>query len=584
MEPTQFGHYDLRELLGRGGMGEVYIAFDTKTHRTVALKVLSPHVAKDPEFQERFRRESQAIAGLNEPHVVPIHGFGVIEDQLYLDMRLIEGRPLSAILVDREPAPTPEFCVSVVEQIAAALDAAHQSGLTHRDIKPNNILVTDHDFAYLIDFGLARSAGEPGLTTAGSTLGTLAYMAPERFEGGQGDPRSDIYALTCVLYESLTGARPYPADSFEHQIAGHISAPPPKPSEIDRRLAAFDSVIAKGMAKHADKRYQSAGELAAAARGALNAPARSGARPGRHAVAATSRRVSRRTVVTAAAAVLALAMVGGALAWWYRTNQNQADPSGAVPSIAAKVPAGIRNSGRIVTGVNVPYAPNEFKNTEGQYTGFDVELMQAITRVLGLAAEFQEMPLSNIVPAVHDGKVSIGMSSITDTKLREQSTDFVTYFKAGTLWARRTGTTVDPAAACGLRVGAHEGSIEDTVELPGKSDACVAAGLPAIDVVRLPRQDDITAALLAGNIDAMTADSPVAGYAIKLSAGKLEAAGEIADAQPYGWSVTKGSSLAHALQAALTHLIQTGEYHQIATKWGLEKGLIDKPMINGAVK
>lgn len=196
MEPTRFGHYELRELIGRGGMGEVYIAYDTNTQRTVALKVLPPHLAKDPVFQERFKRESQAAAGLNEPHVVPIHGFGEIDNQLYLDMRLIEGRTLAEILADTEHRPSPEFSVGVVEQIAAALDAAHGTGLIHRDIKPSNILVTDHDFAYLIDFGLARTAGEHGLTTAGSTLGTLAYMAPERFEGGQADPRSDIYALT----------------------------------------------------------------------------------------------------------------------------------------------------------------------------------------------------------------------------------------------------------------------------------------------------------------------------------------------------------------------------------------------------
>ena len=371
MEPTQFGHYELRELLGRGGMGEVYNAYDTRTHRTVALKVLPSHLAQDPAFQERFRRESQAAAGINEPHVVPIHGFGEIEGQLYLDMRLIEGRTLSAILADPQTHPSPTFAVSVVEQIAAALDAAHRHGLIHRDIKPSNILVTDHDFAYLIDFGLARTAGEHGLTTAGATLGTLAYMSPERFEGGQADPRSDVYALACVLYECLTGLRPYPADSYEHQIAGHISAPPPRPSEADRRLAAFDDVIAKGMAKKPAKRFQTAGELAAAARAALNVPVRTAGRSGRHAVGADKpRRGSRRAVVIAVVAALVLS-IGAGLAWryWYWSSQNEAGPSGSVPSIAAMVPVGIRNSGRLVVGLNVPYAPNEFKNSDRPIRG-----------------------------------------------------------------------------------------------------------------------------------------------------------------------------------------------------------------------
>ena len=262
MDATPFGHYQLQKLIGRGGMGEVYRAYDTNTDRIVALKVLPHHLAEDATFQQRFRRESQAAAGLNDPHVVPIHGYGEIDGRLYLDMRLIEGHNLGDHAA-RTPKgrSEPAFAVNVVEQVAAALDAAHEAGLIHRDVKPSNILITDREFVYLIDFGLARTAGEKGLTTAGNTLGTLAYMAPERFEGGQIDPRADIYALTCVLYECLTGSRPYPAESFEQQIEGHMVSPPPRPSAIDPRLAAFDDVIAKGMAKKPAKRYQTAGEL-----------------------------------------------------------------------------------------------------------------------------------------------------------------------------------------------------------------------------------------------------------------------------------------------------------------------------------
>ena len=166
----------------------------------------------------------------------------------------------------------PELATKVVEQVASALDAAHEVGLVHRDVKPSNILISEREFVYLIDFGLARTTSEPGVTTVGSTLGTLAYMAPERFSGGQSDPRSDIYALTCVLYECLTGSRPYPSDSLEQQIAGHMVQDPPRPSESDPSLQAFDAVVAKGMAKNPERRYQTATELAAATKQAADAP------------------------------------------------------------------------------------------------------------------------------------------------------------------------------------------------------------------------------------------------------------------------------------------------------------------------
>jgi serine/threonine protein kinase len=208
VDATPFGHYRLQKLIGRGGMGEVYRAYDTQTDRVVAVKLLPPHLAQDTTLQQRFRRQAQAAAGVNDPHVVPIHGYGEIDGRLYLDMRFIEGRTLGAILSEAGKPLEPQFAVKVVEQVASALDAAHKTGLIHRDVKPSNILLTDQDFAYLIDFGLARTAGESGMTTAGSTLGTLAYMAPERFDGGFADARADTYALTCVLYECLTGARP----------------------------------------------------------------------------------------------------------------------------------------------------------------------------------------------------------------------------------------------------------------------------------------------------------------------------------------------------------------------------------------
>ncbi len=599
VESTPFGHYQLQELIGRGGMGEVYRAFDTKTDRIVALKVLPHRLAEDEIFQQRFRREAQAAAALNEPHVVPIHGYGEIDGRLYLDMRLIEGRTLGAILSDSGKPLDPALAVSVVEQVAAALDAAHATGLIHRDVKPSNILITGSDFAYLIDFGLARTAGEAGLTTAGSTLGTLAYMAPERFSGGQADPRSDVYALTCVLYECLTGVRPYPDDSLEQQIAGHISSPAPRPSEKNPKLAAFDEVIAKGMAKKPGQRYASAGEVAAAARQALTARVRRAGSSGRHALAEPQ--PHRRRALFAAAAAMVLVAAAGVGVWQWQTADNRSSgatslagtassseplpqATGAVPSIAATVPAALRDSGRLIVGVNIPYAPNEFIDADGKIVGFDVDLMNAVARTMGLTPEYRQTAFEAIIPSVRAGDFHVGMSSFTDTKEREAAADFVTYFRAGTLWAQRPGVAVDPDNACGLKVGVAYPSLQESDELPAKSQACVAAGKPAIKKVIYTRQDDLNTALMAGEVDAMSADSPVTGFAIKTSGGQLEAAGAVFDSAPYGWPVAKDSGLAEPLRQALQHVIDTGEYRTIATMWGVEKGMIDTPSINGAVR
>jgi eukaryotic-like serine/threonine-protein kinase len=269
-----FGHYQLLEVLGRGGMGQVYRAFDVTTDRVVALKVLPPTMARDEEFQQRFRREARIAASLNDPHVVPIHNFGEIDGQLYVDMRLIEGRDLVEYMDENGGRLSPERAVTVVEQVATALDSAHQVGLIHRDVKPKNILVTTaRDFVYLIDFGIARSMADTSLTQTGHTMGTVAYMAPERFRGAT-DHRSDVYSLACVLQECLTGKRPFAGDSLEEQLNAHLSIPPPHPSAGAPGIPpALDVVVARGMAKDVEHRYQSVMELAEAARAALTSPA-----------------------------------------------------------------------------------------------------------------------------------------------------------------------------------------------------------------------------------------------------------------------------------------------------------------------
>ena len=272
MGGTPFGRYRLIDLLGRGGMGEVWRAHDTVTDRVVALKVLAAQWAQDEVYLQRFRREAHAAAQLNEPHVVPIHNYGDIDGRLYVDMRLIDGSDLQTLLNGGPLVPA--RAVVIIEQVAMALDAAHQAGLVHRDVKPSNILIARYDFAYLIDFGVARASHDTGLTNSAHLVGTLPYMAPERFRNGVCDTRSDVYSLACVLAQCLTATTPFPGHSVEQQMMGHLTAPPPLPSVVNPHIPVeFDAVIAKGMAKDPDERYQTVLDLAQAASRALGGAA-----------------------------------------------------------------------------------------------------------------------------------------------------------------------------------------------------------------------------------------------------------------------------------------------------------------------
>lgn len=257
------GDYTLQRLLGRGAMGEVYEARDERRGRSVALKLLAQQYAGDEVFRERFLRESRMAAQLNDPHVIPIHDWGEIDGLLFLDMRIVSGGTDLRHLLAGGPL-APERAVSIIEQVAQALDAAHAAGLVHRDVKPDNVLIDSGDFAYLVDFGLAQTTTDPRLTDTGAAVGSFAYMAPERFGAGNiATPATDIYALTCVLVECLTAAAPFGAGDLQILVAAHLHTPPPVLG------GPFDYVIACGMAKNPADRYVTAGQLALAARNAL---------------------------------------------------------------------------------------------------------------------------------------------------------------------------------------------------------------------------------------------------------------------------------------------------------------------------
>ncbi|WP_374024978.1 serine/threonine-protein kinase PknH/PknJ [Mycobacterium sp. HNNTM2301] len=269
---TDFGPYHLKRLLGRGGMGEVYEAEHTVKEWTVAVKLLSETFSKDPVFRERMKREARTAGRLQEPHVVPIHDYGEIDGQMFLEMRLVEGTDLDSVLKRFGPLAPPR-AVAIITQIASALDAAHAAGVMHRDVKPQNILVTRDDFAYLVDFGIASATTDEKLTQLGTAVGTWKYMAPERFSNAEVTYRADIYALACVLYECLTGSPPYRADSVSVLVTAHMMDPIPQPTVLRPGIPkAFDAVIARGMAKKPADRYASAGDLALAAHEALSDP------------------------------------------------------------------------------------------------------------------------------------------------------------------------------------------------------------------------------------------------------------------------------------------------------------------------
>jgi len=294
-------------------------------------------------------------------------------------------------------------------------------------------------------------------------------------------------------------------------------------------------------------------------------------------------KIWRIAAVFAAIGALALSGCASKTETGGETTATTAATAEKVDAIANTVPENIKSTGKLVVGVNIPYAPNEFKDPSGKIVGFDVDLMNAIASTLGLTAEYREADFAKIIPSIQGDTFNVGMSSFTDTKEREQTVDFVTYFSAGILWAQRPGTPVDPNNACGKKVAVQATTTEEVDELPAKSKACTDAGKPAIEILKFDGQDAATNAVVLGQADAMSADSPVTAYAIKQSNGKLEAAGEIADAAPYGWPVKKDSPLAQSLQKALEHLIESGAYKQIATNWGVESGMIDKPVINGAI-
>src|SRR5919199_586150 len=264
---TTVAGYRIERLLGEGATGAVYLATDEHLDRSVALKLLPPELSRDQRFRKRFLREARLAAHLEHPGIVPISAAGEEDGQLYLAMRHVRGTDLRQIL-ERDGRLEPARAIRILAPVAEALDAAHAEGLVHRDVKPGNILVEEGDRAFLADFGLAKHAATVNsLSREGAFSGTIDYIAPEQIEGGEVDGRADVYALACVLFETLTGRPPFPRDTDVAVVFAHLKDTPPSVTALRPDLPAeLDLALARGMAKDPDDRYRTAGELLADAR------------------------------------------------------------------------------------------------------------------------------------------------------------------------------------------------------------------------------------------------------------------------------------------------------------------------------
>lgn len=268
---TLIGSYRLEGVRGRGGMGVVYEATHTRLGVRRALKLIAHALADDPGFRARFERESQVAASIEHPNVITIHDSGEWEGVLYIAMQYVEGTDLRE-LVSRTGRVEPRRAANILSQVASALDAAHERGLVHRDVKPANVLVVDEgtrDHALLTDFGLTKSTtSAAGITQTGQWVGTLDFIAPEQLDGRPVDARTDVYALGAVLYHALSGEVPYPRESDMGKLYAHVHEPPPRltPGSVPAEVApGLQEVVSRAMAKNPDERYRSAGELGRAA-------------------------------------------------------------------------------------------------------------------------------------------------------------------------------------------------------------------------------------------------------------------------------------------------------------------------------
>ncbi|GLW93031.1 serine/threonine-protein kinase [Actinokineospora globicatena] len=267
----RLGHYRIDGVLGKGGMSVMYRATDIRLGRKVALKVIAEHLTEDPEFRERFVDEARNTSAIDHANVVPLYDFGEVDGLLYIAMRLVDGSDMASLVKDGPLAP--QRALSLLAQVAEALDNLHERGLVHLDVKPANVLVTARESAtehiYVADFGLTRRGATGHRTRGGDFLGSPTYAAPEHLRGEPVDGRTDQYSLACVLFACLAGRPPF-AGQVSEVIQGHLNRDVPTLTDYMALPPAINEVIRRGMAKNPGHRYASCRELIATARRALS--------------------------------------------------------------------------------------------------------------------------------------------------------------------------------------------------------------------------------------------------------------------------------------------------------------------------
>ena len=377
VEGEVFAGYTILRPLGAGGMGEVYLVQHPRLPRREALKVLPGELTSDHEYRERFDREAAIVAALWHPNIVALHDRGEFEGQLWISMDFVDGTDAARLLRDQPNGLPPDEVVRIVTCVAGALDYAHDNHMSHRDVKPSNILIAQSNTgtrALLADFGIARREDDPGnLTATNMTVGTVLYAAPEQLLGEPLDGRADQYALAATAFHLLTGSPPFQHSNPNVVISSHLSKPPPAIDDLAPELSALGPVFAKALAKRREERFDRCLDFAHALEHELEAVARDfgvgEATESALVVRPRHRRRKRKVrwpiVVPAILAVLIIAVgaVVVAAVLHHPRSSPGGGPMGAVASIAATVPADIRATGHLAIGLNVPYTPDEFKDS-----------------------------------------------------------------------------------------------------------------------------------------------------------------------------------------------------------------------------
>jgi len=298
----------------------------------------------------------------------------------------------------------------------------------------------------------------------------------------------------------------------------------------------------------------------------------------------TARLIRHRALAVGVAAIAAAALIAGCGGDENGGGTTTTTGITKDDALAAKVPDAIKSDGKILVGSDASYAPNEFLDTDGKtIIGFDVDLFKAVAQKLGLEAEFENAKFDTLITGVTSGKYEMGVSSFTINPERKTQVNMISYFNAGTQWATKKGnpTGISADDACGKKVAVQTGTVQATDDLPARDKKCTAAGKPKIQVDSYQGQDQATSSVVSGKDDAMLADSPIVSYAVKQTAGQLEALGDIYDAAPYGYVVKKDQTdFAQAIADALKALIADGNYKKALEKWGVEQGAIDTPAVN----